>query len=77
LKCFVVIGANASLLRVEMAQGSAAKLVMIATTLMSAGRPLRRTERSNVWSGQLIFFSSAIQPAADETDERNTVRRRA
>jgi hypothetical protein len=23
------------------------------------------------------FFSSALQPAADETDERNTVRRRA
>src|SRR6516162_7206882 len=43
--------------KLKLGQGSAAQLVMIATTLMSAGRPLRRTEHSNVWSGQLIFLA--------------------
>jgi hypothetical protein len=38
---------------------------------LAAYRAQQRVERS------ASFFSSALQPAADETDERNTVRRRA
>jgi hypothetical protein len=38
---------------------------------LAAYRAEQRLERS------AYFFSSALQPAADETDEHNTVRRRA
>jgi hypothetical protein len=47
---------------------------MIAITSISVGRHWQRTGRNNGSNIRLLFFSSALQPTADEINQRNSTK---